>query len=297
MTASTPIETTRRLPRWAVHGLLVSCTLGVASITLVSGELVSPFPVLYFWVATCAFCFLSRREAMAHAACVAVAYAAGLLVAHGASATSIARFSIFALALAVGGGFIAALRARHDQVMAELRTVSKVDSVSGLLDRRGFDEAMANELERARRSGSRFGLIVGSVDSYDDIPPAARGAVLAAVGACIARAKREIDAAARLEGEEFAILATYTDERGAQVLADRICASVRDAGALPGTMSLGVVSHPRHGASADVLLNAAREARNEAVGLGGDRSLQAVSAADWISARLDGADVQVVPQP
>jgi hypothetical protein len=60
-------------------------------------------------------------------------------------------------------------------------------------------------------------------------------------------------------------------------------------------MSFGVVSYPRHGGTAGILLNAAGEACAEAVGRGGDRSLVAVSVADSIAARLGDADVQVVP--
>jgi diguanylate cyclase (GGDEF)-like protein len=257
----------------------------------VASGLASPYPILYFWVATCAFCFLSRAEATAHAVAIAGAYAAGLALSHGPGGPAAVRWALFALALAVGGTFIGAVRTRHDQLMAELRRVSRVDPVSGLLDRVGFEEAIANELERARRSGSRFGLIVGAVDGFTELPAAGKDAVLAAVGRTIATAKRDIDVGARLDGDEFAVLATYTDERGAQVLADRIAAGARQAGT---ALSLGVVSHPRHGATAPVLLSAARESRDEAMRLGGDRSLVAVSAADWISARLDAADVQVV---
>src|SRR5204862_2423844 len=55
----------RRLPRWAVHLLLAAGALLVEWITLASGDMTSPYPILYFWVATCAFCFLRRIEAAA----------------------------------------------------------------------------------------------------------------------------------------------------------------------------------------------------------------------------------------
>jgi diguanylate cyclase (GGDEF)-like protein len=277
--------------RAAIHALLAGATLAIGSITVASGDVSSPYPLLYFWVATSAFCFLRRIEAAAHALLIAGAYAAGLALAGGATGASVLRWTVLALALAVGGTFIGAVRARHDQLMDELRSVSRVDAASGLLDGRGFDEAIANELERARRSGSRFGVIRASVDGFDALPAAERRAVLARVGETIASAKRDIDVAARLDHDDFVVIATYTDERGAQVLADRICAGSRHDGA---TLSLGVVCHPRHGATAPVLLSAAREARDEATRVGGDRSIVAVSSADWIAARADAADVQVV---
>jgi diguanylate cyclase (GGDEF)-like protein len=282
-----------RLPRSAVHVLLACGTLLVEWVTLASGDATSAYPVLYFLIATCAFCFLSRTEAAIQATLIAIAYAAGLVLAPGNQSATGYRWAVFALALVVGGAFIGALRAKQDRLMTDLRRVSRADPVSGLLDQRGFDEAIANELERVRRSGSRFGLILGSIDGFDQIPGRDRHTLLAAVGAVIAGAKRDIDTAARLGGDEFAVLATYTDARGADVLGERICSVAREqAGA---TLSLGVVSHPRHGASAEILLCAAREARREAAELGGDRSLVAASAADSIAARLEGADVQVVP--
>lgn len=284
------------VPRLAVHALLASATLAVAAVALAGGNATSPFTILYFWIATGAFCFLGRLEATGHALAVAVAYATGLaLLPDRGGVDGVLRWAVFALALAVGGAFIAALRARHDRLMAELRGVTRADPVSGLLDRRGFDEAIVNELERARRSGSRFGVIVGAIDGYASVAPADRRALLAAVGAAIGRTKRDIDTAARLGDDEFALVATYTDERGADVLAERICSAVRQLPELGVTMSLGVASHPRHGCGADVLLCAARDARAEAAGLGGDRSIVALSAADAIAARVRAADVRVVP--
>jgi diguanylate cyclase (GGDEF)-like protein len=284
----------QRLPRWAVHALLVAGTVLVEWVTLASGDVTSPYPILYFWVATCAFCFLSRIEAAAQGLLIAIAYAGGLVLSSDPNGSSVLRWSVFALALAVGGVFIGALRTKHDRLMDELRSVTRADPVTGLLDKRGFEDALANEIERVRRSGSRFGLIIGSIDRYEAIPASERRAVLATVGAAITAAKRDIDSGARLGDHEFAALATYTDERGADVLADRVCAIVREAGVAKATMSLGVVCHPRHGATAEILLNAAREARDEAIALGGDRSLVAVSAADSIAARLLNPDVQIV---
>jgi diguanylate cyclase (GGDEF)-like protein len=286
-----------RLPRWAIHIFLASGTLLVEGVTLATGDASSPYPVLYFLVATCAFCFLSKVEAAAQGVLIGIAYAAGLAIAPNGSGSDPLRWGAFALALLVGGAFIGTLRVKHDRLMAELRSVSRADPVSGLLDGRGFQEAMANEIERVRRSGSRFGVIVGTVDRWDEIPRSEHRAVLAAVGRAIASTKREIDTGARIEECEFAVLATYTDERGADMLAERVCSLVREAPGLNATMSLGVVSHPRHGATVEILMSAARAARDDAVGLGGDRSLVAFSSADSIAARVRDANVNIVALP
>jgi GGDEF domain-containing protein len=285
----------QRLPRWAIHILLACGTLLVEAVTLATGDSSSPYPVLYFLVATCAFCFLSKMEAAAQGLLIAVAYAAGLAISPVSRSSDPLRWAAFALALLVGGGFIGTLRIKHDRLIEELRSVSRADPVSGLLDGRGLYEAMANEIERVRRSGSRFGLILGTIDNWEAIPRSERRAALAAAGAAITSAKREIDTGARIEECEFAVLATYTDERGADMLAERVCSIFRETAPASATMSLGVVSHPRHGATAEILVSTARDARDMAVGLGGDRSLVAYSSADSIAARVRDADVNIVP--
>ena len=94
-----------------------------------------------------------------------------------------------------------------------------------------------------------------AVDGYAQLPAAERESVLVAVGRSAAGAKRDVDSAAHLDGDELAIIATYTDERGAGVLAERVCAEVREQGGV--TVSAGVVSYPRHGATTEQLLRAA----------------------------------------
>jgi diguanylate cyclase (GGDEF)-like protein len=281
------------IPRRAIHVLLACATLLVELATLLSDDAASPYPILYFVVATSAFCFLSRIEAAVQCGLIAMAYTAGVFLTPSAHRPDATRWLAFALTLAVGGVLIAALRMRHDRLVMQLREVNRADPLTGLLDERGLDEALANELERARRSDSRFGLLVGAIDGLDELSQPERRDALVDVAGAVKATKREIDSGARL-GDEIVVLATYTDERGADRLAERIGAVLREL-TPPRTMSIGVASHPRHGVAPDVLLRAARDVRQEAAGLGGDRSLVAVSAADGIAARLVGPDVQVVP--
>src|SRR5438132_1482294 len=132
-------------------------------------------------------------------------------------------------------------------------------------------------------------LIVTAIDGFDSLPTAEREFLLVAAGRTAAAAKRDVDSAARLGDDELAIIATYTDERGAGVLAERICDQARELGRV--TLSAGVVSYPRHGATAERLLGAARDARAAAAELGGDRGLVAASAADSGAARRARAGV------
>ena len=89
-------------------------------------------------------------------------------------------------------------------------------------------------------------------------------------------AKRGFDRAARMGGEEFAILAPDSDEHGAYMLAERIRAAVHEAFAEDATaltISFGISTHPLHGQSADGLLRTADQALYAAKRLGRNRSV------------------------
>jgi diguanylate cyclase (GGDEF)-like protein len=294
-TATRPKHAHVWVPRWAVHVILAFCTLLIGGLTLTTGDATSAYPVLYFLVATSAFCFLTKVEATAQAGLVTVVYALGLAHAPPAHGSGGLRVGVFVLALVVEGVFIGALRVKQERLMGQLRDISEADPVTGLLDQRGFDKAMMNEFERARRSGSRFSLVVTAVDGFSEIPEPKRQEVLIAVAAAIKESKREIDAAARLVDDELVVLANYTDTRGADELAGRICAIVRETLSGVATLSIGVASQPRHGTSPEILMSSARDARAEAISLGGDRSLVAASAAGEDAGGLRDVDVQVVP--
>jgi diguanylate cyclase (GGDEF)-like protein len=111
--------------------------------------------------------------------------------------------------------------------------------------------------------------------------------------------KRRIDAAARMGGEEFALLLPETDEHGAYVIAERLRHKVREAFApdqVALTVSFGVAAYPTHGSTGDQLLVAADQALYVAKELGRDRTAiyrpevtaQIVGAKERATARADG---------
>lgn len=139
---------------------------------------------------------------------------------------------------------------------AELTRLSCTDPLTGLANRRGFDEARARELSRARRTKSPLALILIDVDhfkAYNDSCGHAEGDVCLA---SIATALREVsqrpsDLAARVGGEEFALLLPETDLAGAhQIFSDLRATMGRLALAHPAssvgpfvTLSAGIAVH------------------------------------------------------
>ena len=114
--------------------------------------------------------------------------------------------------------------------------------------------------------------------------------VLKPVADAIAGAKRGFDSAARVGGEEFAVLAPDCDEHGAFMLAERIRAAVHAALVSRGedtslTISFGISTFPLHGQSADALLRTADQALYAAKRLGRNRSVISSAEVPGILAR------------
>ncbi|HZR76130.1 PAS domain S-box protein [Bradyrhizobium sp.] len=153
-----------------------------------------------------------------------------------------------------------------------LRLLAGQDSLTGLANRRAFDEALAREHLRSRRDKTELGLIMIDVDHFkrfnDLYGHLAGDDCLRCVGATIGGALlRPGDLAARYGGEEFAVLLPDTDEAGAAVTADRIRETIRGLGMRHDanlhevvTISAGVASFNCADIESDRLIEAADRA-------------------------------------
>ncbi len=107
-----------------------------------------------------------------------------------------------------------------------LEDLSFLDPLTGIANRRRFDEVLVTEWRRAARSGTPLSVLVMDVDFFkqynDALGHPAGDACLAQLAKVLAEhVNRPGDLAARLGGEEFAFIAA-TDGNGAESLADRL---------------------------------------------------------------------------
>jgi diguanylate cyclase (GGDEF)-like protein/PAS domain S-box-containing protein len=117
-------------------------------------------------------------------------------------------------------------REQLDAANAALERLSATDPLTGLANRRRFDAALAEELQRAQRHGSTLALLMADIDHFKRFndhrghPEGDRA--LRAVSALLAQqARRPGELVARIGGEEFALLLPHADAATALAVAER----------------------------------------------------------------------------
>ncbi|OLE53702.1 MAG: hypothetical protein AUG51_11840 [Acidobacteria bacterium 13_1_20CM_3_53_8] len=163
------------------------------------------------------------------------------------------------------------------QRIDRLRAEADRDYLTGLANRRRFRTALGQEVERWRRYNVPCSLLLADIDYLKRINDAhghsAGDRVIRHVASALTEASRDNDTAARMGGEEFALLLAGADEASAMAAAERLRIIVA-AEAVEGvgivTVSLGVASCPVHAeterslyaASDAALYRAKNEGRN-----------------------------------
>jgi diguanylate cyclase (GGDEF)-like protein/PAS domain S-box-containing protein len=154
-------------------------------------------------------------------------------------------------------------QAELEATNARLHSLADTDGLTGIRNRRAFDERFKEEFERSRRHGHPMSVLLIDVDHYklfnDTFGHAAGDEVLTAAAQALQKTVRDTDLLARFGGEEFALILPETDFGGALILAER-CRLAATKLAIPNwtlTVSIGVASlTPETAAPADLLKRA-----------------------------------------
>jgi diguanylate cyclase (GGDEF)-like protein len=283
-----------RLPLWTFQFTLSAGTALISFVIYVSGDPTSAYTMFYVWIGLYAFYFFRLPQAFFQVAFVALLYGAVLHFKEGVAVPT-ARWLITVGTVVAAGILIAALKARVETLVERLSDSARTDALTGLLNRRGFEECFEYELERARRGSGRLSVVLLDLDYFkvvnDRFGHAVGDGALERLGDMLLAIKRQIDTAARIGGEEFALLLPESDTGGAFTLCERIRERVSDSLAeevLPGgagptqfplTVSLGIASFPLGGTTPAELLSAADQALYLAKREGRDRTVVHSAAA------------------
>ena len=156
-----------------------------------------------------------------------------------------------------------------------LQEMAATDSLTGLINRRKFDDLTQREIERASRYSRPFSVVMLDLDHFkavnDEFGHHAGDLALIEVAAVARDTVRSVDSVARWGGEEFIVMLPEVGLVGAARAAERICDAIREARVAGGiTTSVGVAEY-RSGETAEELLGRVDEALYRAKRAGRDR--------------------------
>jgi len=239
--------------------------------------------MLYAWVALYAFYFLPLRAALLQLVGVGVAYAALMAAQDTPLGVALNMWVITIGTLAVAGLLLATLRDSLDDLVRELTDRARLDGLTRLLNRNALEERAQTEFARLRRGGEPLGLLICDLDGFklvnDNLGHPAGDQVLRRTAIVLECGTREVDAVARVGGDEFAVLLPDITVEEARAVGERLRLEIRRSASeirLRLSASVGVAVGPECGEDLATLWQAADRAMYEAKHAGGD----AVGVAD-----------------
>jgi diguanylate cyclase (GGDEF)-like protein len=159
----------------------------------------------------------------------------------------------------------------------QVTELSLKDPLTGIHNRRYFDIFLNNEVNRNMRLGSGLAIILLDIDHFkkynDTYGHQAGDKVIQNVALCIQEGRRSIDVAARIGGEEFALILPETQMEGAQIVAEKIQEVIYKATTFehPITVSMGISALSGADINAETLFRQADLALYEAKQKGRNR--------------------------
>jgi diguanylate cyclase (GGDEF)-like protein len=214
------------LAKWSTlkRSILIAILFGVAfAIDATAPRELSILGVYLVPIVITAWCFPDSSAWMIEGVC-----GLGICAIEEVNAPIYSSTSLLAVSILFRAMFFAAVAiASHDVKRAHrvLELRSERDSLTGLLNRRGFEKAARAEIDRARRHHRPIALAFLDIDDFkrinDQKGHAAGDRILQLVGTILMRG-RKFDLVARIGGDEFVILMPETSEHGAQIAIERI---------------------------------------------------------------------------
>ncbi|HZS03977.1 MAG TPA: diguanylate cyclase [Blastocatellia bacterium] len=154
----------------------------------------------------------------------------------------------------------------HAQLYEQLQDLAVRDGLTGLYNRRYFDQTLSLEFERARRFGHPLSLVMIDLDYLkkinDNFGHQSGDTAIRRISEAVNSTVRRVDIAARYGGEEFGVLMVETQPAGASAAAEGWRKAINQC-SINGhylSASFGVATFPQHADTPEDLIKAADEA-------------------------------------
>jgi diguanylate cyclase (GGDEF)-like protein len=187
--------------------------------------------VLYMWPVLWVSYFFGRRGAFLIVAWIGIVHALALS-SMANQATSLDRWLDVMVSVGLVAAVVETLSERNRRLLSRLAIEARVDKLTNVFNRRGFEERALIELDRARREASSVAVASFDIDRFkrvnDEWGHEAGDEVLSRLGALLREQTRRPDIVARLGGEEFVALLPGSDVEKARAYAERVRASFSD---------------------------------------------------------------------
>jgi diguanylate cyclase (GGDEF)-like protein len=295
-----------------VHGWIEAAIaiVLVTAITAVTGGVLSPFAAGYFLIVAAAA--LSRdtlAPVIVALVCAFAAAAVDLLVWPSRDSVPVSvviAVGFLGAVLLLLSAIVSVASREHQRAQDAALRLARFDPLTGLFNRTHFFSELEREIRLSQRAGRTFALLMIDIDGLKPVNDAYGhhygDQLLTGVTSVIRATVRATDTPARYGGDEFVVLLPETDAAGAYVVAEKLrhdiaafSIQVSDR-TVRTSVSLGLVSYPDDGSTADSLMAAADAALYEAKRSGRDRIVGYTTRMERVATRM-GAGERHAPAP
>ena len=270
------LRTRRPLPLWLANSIPSIAAIVICLPTSTSQPADVLSPLLLTWPVAFAAAVLSARVAWITAGVAVVVF--GVLAALSRGVDGLVLWIETAASLGVVCGMVVRVQDESLRLRAALARLARTDPLTGLVNRRGFDEALAREHARGRRGGPPAALLLVDIDYFKRVNDTwghqAGDETLRMLGGLLGASFRATDVVGRIGGEEFAVLLVDCGPEEAAQRARVLCERVRTRSRgwdHPITVSVGVATGLERAPSPAELLADADAALYAANAAGRDR--------------------------
>ena len=252
---------------WTVHAVLAAGTGLVCLCVYFSGVATAIYPMMFVWVVLVAASFFGRRAVAAHVSWIVVSWGLVLfLVKEPTGFSPITRWALGSLALGVAAAVMSEIVAGRKLTEMQLRSAQEEledlahhDPLTGIANRRLFEQELSRELAGAKRRGAPLSVVAIDLDNFkkynDEHGHVAGDRLLKSAVSAWGAELRDGDLIARIGGDEFLVLLPDCPSPEAERVAQRLCSALPSS-SVGCTCSTGLAVWDAHESAEDLLSRA-----------------------------------------